>query len=674
MRTINIVTKPAAREGFFGTVATGYGTENTYLLGTSLNLFKNESRLTLTGLNNNISTHSLSANPSYSGASNTFDGVTKPSALGLDYSNTWSDIVAVSSSYSFNHTINKFSQARTREYAQYANDEKVFSNNRENNGISGNHMFYTRLDYEINERNSILIRTRGYLLQYNGSSHWLSRTWNDEDPIVQLEADSRTDSTYFYLDNDIIYRHRFRKAGRTINIGLGNSYNANKDDRAHFSKDIYHPEDNNRTNRQYHKSKEKDVSWETNFAYTEPFGVYGQVELGHRVENRRHDLDRKFYCSGDGVLEEDTQFQEDFSNASKSSYLTQKTSVGYSYNNDVLYFQVGGAFQQARLKDDQQFPFTSTLDRSFTSYLPSARLRYKFSESNNLELHYDTWTNTPSASQLQGEIHWQNPLLLKIGNPGLQQAFYNWFRARYRAHNLEKDHHFYASVEATSASQEIVYGIMTDGYLEEISNGIILLPDAQLVRSENLQGGRNFRTYVSYGQPLGFIRANLNLHGSISHSRRPGIINGYMNFFNTNTYGMGALISSNISERIDFNFSTHSSYRVFRNTMLPKANKNFLSQRTRIWYNWIFGENFVYRTSINHQFSSGHVESYSGHTFHWNMSLGKKLFPNRLGELSVRAYDLLKQQNSVSRNITALYIEDVESNVLERYFYANLYL
>ena len=51
----------------------------------------------------------------------------------------------------------------------------------------------------------------------------------------------------------------------------------------------------------------------------------------------------------------------------------------------------------------------------------------------------------------------------------------------------------------------------------------------------------------------------------------------------------------------------------------------------------------------------------------WNMSLGKKVFRNQRGEFNLSVYDLLKQNTSIWRNISDAYVEDVQTNVLQRY-------
>jgi hypothetical protein len=50
------------------------------------------------------------------------------------------------------------------------------------------------------------------------------------------------------------------------------------------------------------------------------------------------------------------------------------------------------------------------------------------------------------------------------------------------------------------------------------------------------------------------------------------------------------------------------------------------------------------------------------------MSIGKKFLANQAGELKLGVFDLLKQNQSVSRNITETYQEDIRNQVLQQYF------
>src|SRR5690606_41924588 len=61
IKTINIITKKEVRGGKFGKFYAGYGTDDNYLLGGNINLFKGSRRLTILGLSNNINQQNFSA-------------------------------------------------------------------------------------------------------------------------------------------------------------------------------------------------------------------------------------------------------------------------------------------------------------------------------------------------------------------------------------------------------------------------------------------------------------------------------------------------------------------------------------------------------------------------------------------------------------------------------------
>jgi hypothetical protein len=70
---------------------------------------------------------------------------------------------------------------------------------------------------------------------------------------------------------------------------------------------------------------------------------------------------------------------------------------------------------------------------------------------------------------------------------------------------------------------------------------------------------------------------------------------------------------------------------------------------------------------LNHQINAGLSEGFDTNFSLVNMSVGKKLFNNQRGEISLMVYDLLGQNANVRRNITETFIEDIQTNVLQRY-------
>jgi hypothetical protein len=251
----------------------------------------------------------------------------------------------------------------------------------------------------------------------------------------------------------------------------------------------------------------------------------------------------------------------------------------------------------------------------------------------------------------------------------LKQAYQNKLNLRYRTFNPESNKVFYIGIRGSVVRNDITNSTLVAEEATTLRDGIVLERGSQLTRPVNLDAENwDLRTFFNYGQPLNIIKSNFSLNGSVGLSRRPGMVNQQVNFSQASNFRLGVSLSSNISEKVDFNFSTNANYNLVRNSLLPQRNNNYFNQSTSLRYNWIFWKGLVYRTELNHQVNSGLSAGYDNNFLLWNMSISKKLFPNERGEISLSVNDLLEQNINISRNITELYIEDVQADILQRYF------
>jgi hypothetical protein len=76
----------------------------------------------------------------------------------------------------------------------------------------------------------------------------------------------------------------------------------------------------------------------------------------------------------------------------------------------------------------------------------------------------------------------------------------------------------------------------------------------------------------------------------------------------------------------------------------------------------------VLQTDMSHQLYTGLSESYNQNFLLWNAGAGYKFLKDRRAELRLNVYDILAQNNSITRNITETYYEDVQTNILQRYY------
>ena len=195
--------------------------------------------------------------------------------------------------------------------------------------------------------------------------------------------------------------------------------------------------------------------------------------------------------------------------------------------------------------------------------------------------------------------------------------------------------------------------------------------DAQITVSENLGGFYNLRAFSTYGFPLRSIKLNLNIDLSGTFSHTPGLINEEENFTDNTSLGLGLTLSSNVSDKVDFTISSRSGTTNATSSLQTASNSTFFSQTSKLKFNWLLPQNIIFRTDVVHSLYQGLEDDFDQNFVLWNMSIGKKLFKDNRGEISISVFDLLDQNNSLSRTITETFTEDSQVNVLQRFFMLN---
>ena len=117
VRAINIVTKPNMRNGRFGRLFAGYGTDGRYNVGGNVNFFHGDRRLSFVGLFNNINQQNFSSQDLLGFSNNNNrggrgggvpsvgaqSGINTTNAFGINYTDMWGKKLEVQASYFFNN-------------------------------------------------------------------------------------------------------------------------------------------------------------------------------------------------------------------------------------------------------------------------------------------------------------------------------------------------------------------------------------------------------------------------------------------------------------------------------------------------------------------------------------------------------------------------------------------
>ncbi len=710
-RTMNIVTRPDRRNGQFGKTYAGIGNGGRYIAGGNLNSFSGGTRLSIIGLSNNVNQQNFSTQDIIGavgggnqrggffggggfggrrgsgqggggfgggrdgGAMNNFlvgqqSGITSTNSIGANYSDTWGQDFSITNSYFFNRTNNENDQNLQRQYLGASDSTTLYREQSGGENKNYNHRVDTRIEYTIDSSNSIIFQPQLYF-QNNRSSSSLKgkNSLLNAQVLNQAQNDSRGNSSGNTLTGRLTLRHKFAEQGRTLSLELNGSTNKKSGTSTLTSLAEYFqsPANANDTLNQHSTSLTEGNSLSARFVYTEPIAENTQVQFTYNPSRTKSTADnRRFSFNTTNQLY--TDLDPTLSNTYNNVYVTHNGSIGYRMRETGFNIMADVAVQSATLTGEQMYPFTSSVRKTFFNVLPSATINYSYSDQSNLRVSYRTSTRAPSINQLQNVVENSNPLLLSTGNPTLKQSFSHSLMSRYSITSAERSQSTFLLLALTYTGDYIATASLAAARDTIGIGGVPLSRGTQLSYPTNLDGYWNMRTFFTHGFPLEFVASNLNLNAGYTYARTPGLVNNVRNVSNSSALSGGLVLSSNISEEFDFTLSYNGTYNIARNSLQTTLNNTYFSHTASLRLNLTSTDGLVFRNEIFNSLYSGLGTGYNQNYVLWNMSIAQKMFESKRGELKFGVTDLLDQNTSVNRNVTETYVEDLQNQVLGRYF------
>ena len=708
---LNIVTKANMRNGQFGRIYAGYGTDDRYSAGGNVSFFRDSRRISLVGLANNINQQNFSTQDllgvttsgggrggfggfgggqtgnrggggsrggaggnvggSGGGQANFLvgqqNGISKTNAIGINYSDIWGKKFTITGSYFFNNSDNSNDQLTNR--VTTLNDTNFYyKENSLSNSTNYNHRINLRMEYKIDSFNSILI-TPGISYQKNNSTSQFSanNSFDGITPTSSTDNNTNTLTSGYNVNNNVLFRHSFRKRGRTVSLGINTSINKKKgnayvtsDNRSYDSLGTVTADS---LQQQFTDNLNDTRTISFNLAYTEPIGKKGQLQINYNPSLTKSKADQETFLY-DNTGNKYSLFDTSLSNKFNNNYNTQNGGMSFRVGGRNNQFSIGVNYQYSKLFSDQQFPQIMQIEKSFSNILPNLQFRRKISSRSSINIFLRTSVSAPAISQLQNVYNKNNPLIISIGNPDLKQQYTNSLVTRYTFTNTQKGQSFFANLFVQKTNDYIsnaVYIARSDSVL---APSIILFKGSQLTLPVNLPGYWSVRSFLTYGQPVKLIKSNVNFNAGLTYNSLPGLIDNIRATTNNYNYNVGAVIASNVSEYIDFNLSYSANFNVIQG----QPQNNEVSQTAGVQFNLLSKKGWFFQNDLNNQ-----TYNYKGTTpdqnfWLWNISAGKKFLKDQKGEIKLAVFDLLKQNKSITRTVTEVYVEDVQSQVLRQYF------
>lgn len=703
-KTINIITKPGMKNGTFGRLFAGYGYDNVYKSGATVNFFNGDRRFTIMAQSNNINEQNFSAEDlagvmsssggggnrggrpgmggpgggSYRGYGdnnssnflvNTKNGIATTHAFGINYTDKWNKKTEISASYFLNSADNNADQSSKRQYVLPNDSGQVYNETNLSRSLNVNHRANVKLEWKPDTMNSFTLKPRFSLQQNDGKSLIAGQTMIGDTMLNSTDNDYRSNVQAYNINTELEYQHKFRKPGRTFAITINGAYNATDASSELYAANLFYSDTSSvpSTLDQQSELIKEGKSVGANINYTEPlFNAKNMIQFSYVNSFNFTENDKRTYNFN--TINNDYSDQDTvLSNVFKSDYTSHKAGISYKFNGSKANLNIGVNYQMATLVADQSFPYLFQMKKTFENFLPNAMLRYNFSSKKNLRLHYRTQTVQPSNDQLQNVLNNTNPLQLSIGNADLKQNYEQTLFIRYSGTNTDKASSFFVMLAGTYTLDYITNSTFTASN-DTVLDGIALTRGAQLIKPVNMDGYINLRSFLTYGFPISKIKTNLNVNANAIFTRTPGLINNEINTSDAMNYGLGLTFSSNISKQVDFTLSSNSSYNITENSLNKNLNATYLNQTSKFRFNVILLKQLVVNTDLTHQYYTGLSDGFNQNFLLWNAALGYKFLKDQQAEIRFSVNDILKQNTSVTRNSTETYIEDVQNTALQQYY------
>jgi hypothetical protein len=706
IKTMNLKTKMGKSKGYFGKVYGGYGTNSRYQGGGNINTYEGSKRISVLGMINNINNLNFSTSElvgaatgssgmggaggaqmmrgmsfgmsvagsgrggGFGGPMSNFtvsnqNGVNDAASLGVNYNDVLgkNKNVKISTSYFGNRTDNlTISESRGRNLIDTLN---TLSSNIDNRNTSTGfaHRFNARIEGNLDAKNSYVWSNRLNLNESNSQQN--SSTINFfKEGVNAFENNNLINSSSKTLsyNSNFLYKYKFEKKGRTLSL---NSILDLSDQKGLSVQDISNVRSGLSQNFGLDYNTRQWSSTITNIiSFTEPSGKYGQwlVNYSPSISNRRNVRDVSTFNS----LNPEPVLADSLTNHFTNNIFYNIGGLSYRLQFSKLRLMFGSSVQNISFDGRQTYPTGSELKRDFFGVLPYFNVQFSPQKMTKLKLSYNTTMNVPSVSNIQPVVDLSNPNMIYRGNENLVNEYNHNLFFHYMKPNIVKGT-FFIVVSNISYTNNRIANFTYSAINDTAIDGVQLRRGVQYSKNVNMDNAFSSFLFGNYTMPIKPLKSNFTINGNFSYNQNPSMVNFTEAMTKTYMYSIGTMLASSTMENIDYSLSYNPKY--FNNTFdLPNvADNNFWIHTAAANAKFTIAKNIVWSTDFTYNFNSQIDPSLNQHIFLFGSSLAYKLLKNRNLEAKLTVFDILGQNQNISRNVNNMNITDNRTNALQRY-------
>lgn len=627
-------------------------------------------------------------------------GLTANKMVGVNMNYEKTDKLKLDGSVRWNHSDGDvFSRSSSENF--YSGTTSSFGNSMSQNFSRSNQWnAQMRLEWQPDSMTNIMFRPNVSYSSNDGENSSASATFDsdpyayDADPLTNYNSLTNILKNYnltdgiSYSDSKsargmLQFNRRLNNSGRNITLRL----NANWSEGTSKSMSnnyiyLFTNPDTTVTNR-YNLTPQDSWGYTARLTYSEPIMRQVYLQFSYSYQYSHTKSDRVTYSLTDVDYSDIVPRYRNWDSYllrltnPLDSYEDQRLSRLSEYNNynhtaEVMLRIVRKAYtfnvgfqvlpQKSHFIQDYQGVHADTT-RTVTNFTPTLDFRWKKSATGQLRFTYRGRSQQPSMSDLLDIVDDSNQLRITRGNPGLKPSFTQNFQLFYndyfQKHQRAVMTFLNFSTTSNSVANKSTYNSETGG---------------TITRPENVNGNWNgnmgfmFNTAVD---SAAFFNVNTFTNLSYNHNV------GYVSINNesdsqksvTNSLGIGERLSASYrNDWLEVELNGSLNYTRSRSELQPLNDLD----TWQFSYGGMIGVTAPWgtalTTNLNMQSRRGYADaSMNTNELIWNAQVSQSFLKGNALTISLQLYDILHEQSTFSRTITALSRNDTEYNAITSY-------
>ena len=686
-KTINVKLKDNKKNGYFGKLTAGGGTDHYYDTQLMLNMFKKKEKFSVYGIISNTGKTGLNwgerdsygqsiassldfdeANGYYTSDSyddldnwsGQYNGQGYPSVKtgGVHFNNKWKgDTQSVNLNYKImqlnvtgaNTTNTQFILPDT---LYYNSQQQHFTDQILRNRADATY------DLQPDSSSSIKIKADAGIDHKITENHYVTEALSSDSALVNSsKRDISTSGDTKTMNSSILWRKKLHKKGRTFSVGLKENYTNTSSGGYLFSDNIFYKgglASNPQITDQYKNYSNEKVFLDAKITYSEPLSAISSLIASYGVSvNNSSSFRNSFNKDGSGKYSEmDSLYSNDY----KFNVFTQTGGLVYNLIKKKLRLNAGSSigftnFTQMDVRAD------TTSRRSFVNWFPHASLTYSFSSQKRLSIRYTGNTSQPSIQQIQPTRTNDDPLNIAIGNPGLKPQFGNNINLGFNDYKVLTDRYIYGSVGYTFTANAISGNEKIDSSGRRVSQSV------------NLNGNHSVNSYFNYGFKLKKINLNIGFNLGANANQYVNIVNDLQNTTNSKNYSFGISLYKAKEKKYQFGFNSSANYTSSTSSIQKNISTKYWTYTLHPEMDVFLPLKFQVHSDCDFNFRQK-TSAFDNNTnaIIWNTWIGKKFFKKDALLIKASGNDLLNQNIGFNRTVTSNFVSQNTYTTIQRFF------